>query len=687
MPRRVASAVAVAISFVMVVGAQDPPAKPPAQEPQRPPTFRTETNFVRVDVFPTARGVPIRDLTAQDFQVFEDGNPQKIETFEFVQVRGSIPQEERVEPNTVQQARDALLNPRARVFVLFLDVHHVRIHGSWNIREPLIRLIDRVLGPEDLVGIMTPYMSPADIVFARKTQVIAGGLRDRWPWGERFTIAEDEKEAEYAACYPWPETKEVLENMKARRRERMTLDAMRELVTWLRYEREERKAILTVSEGWFLFKPNADLTRLRIIDPATGTYEPAPGPDPVGVGPDGRLRMGAVGSSHDFSKQACDRDRLALSVMDNDRYFRDIIDDANRGNASFYTVDPRGLAAFDAPIGPAPPPPIDVDLANLRHRLETLQVLAENTDGLAVINSNDLDKGLRRIADDLSSYYLLGYYTTNAKLDGRYRRIEVKVSRPGVDVRARRGYRAATREEVAAARTAASAPVPESVKTAQHVLAALGGIRPTAVLRTRAVAALSPRPVVWIAGELAKPATAAATVDITVLGGGGSASGSATIAAGARGFVLPVPLDKAPAASIDVRIRLSGTGGAPGTSDLLRIDAADGLPHPMLYRRGPTTGNRLEPVGDPVYLRSERVRAEVPASPEMRLTEGRILDRNGNAVELPVTVGERSDPSGQRWLTADVTLAALGAGDFILELSGDVAGAAHKVLTAFRVSR
>ena len=65
----------------------------------------------------------------------------------------------------------------------------------------------------------------------------------------------------------------------------------------------------------------------------------------------------------------------------------------------------------------------------------------------------------------------------------------------------------------------------------------------------------------------------------------------------------------------------------------------------------------------------------------------RRQDRNGNAIELPVTLAERSDPSGQRWLTADVTLAALGAGDYILELSGTDGAASQKVLTALRVSR
>jgi VWFA-related protein len=240
--------------------------------------------------------------------------------------------------------------------------------------------------------------------------------------------------------------------MVARRFERTTLDAMMELVTWLRIQREERKAILTISEGWQLFKPNSDLTRPRATAP--GKTEPIPGPDPIGVGPDGRLRLGNHDASQPVTKSECDRDRQYLSQIDNDRYFRDIMDEANRANASFYTVDPRGLPVFDAPIGPAPPPPPHVDQNNLSRRIDTLRVLADNTDGLAAVNSNDIEKGLRRMSDDLTSYYLLGYYTTNTKLDGRFRRIEVRVKQPGVDVRARRGYKAATEREVTEARAA-----------------------------------------------------------------------------------------------------------------------------------------------------------------------------------------------------------------------------------------
>src|SRR5690349_18776173 len=135
MIRRVALALAVLFVLGRLPAAQTSSKEQPPQDQTRP-TFRTEANFVRVDVYPLLKGKPVVDLNAADFEVFEDGKPQKIETFEFVQVQASIPQEQRREPNTIQQSRDAMRDPRARVFVLYLDIHHVRIHGSWNVREP-----------------------------------------------------------------------------------------------------------------------------------------------------------------------------------------------------------------------------------------------------------------------------------------------------------------------------------------------------------------------------------------------------------------------------------------------------------------------------------------------------------------------------------------------------------------------
>src|SRR5262249_57391615 len=128
--------------------------------------FKTEANYVRVDVFPTKDGQPVTDLTADDFEVLEDKVPQKIDAFQHIVIRGNIPQDLRREPSSVAESRTMLENASARVFVLFLDVGHVDAAGSHNIRQPLIDTLDRVIGEDDLVGVMTPEMSATDVTFA-----------------------------------------------------------------------------------------------------------------------------------------------------------------------------------------------------------------------------------------------------------------------------------------------------------------------------------------------------------------------------------------------------------------------------------------------------------------------------------------------------------------------------------------
>ena len=654
--------------------------KPP-QDPQRPPTFRTEANFVRVDVYATKDRVPIRDLKLEDFEVLEDGVAQKLSTFEYVQVRTGDPQDTRRDPNSIQESRDAMRDPRARVFVLFLDVPHVTIDGTWHAREPLVRLIDRALGPDDLVGVMTPRMAATDIVFARKTEMVESGLRDKWPWGERHTLAEDEVDHLFDACFPFKELKEVVAEMKIRRRERMTLDSLHELVTWLRDQREERKAVLTISEGWLLYRPNPSLAEPRVLE--GGRREPVPSAEPVGVGPDGRLRVGSRDTYNaPGDLKDCWTTRVMLSQIDNDRHFRDIIDSANRANASFYTVDPRGLPVFDYPIGPAPPPSLNVQREHLQARTDNLRVLADNTDGFAVMGNNNLDPGLRRIADDLTSYYLLGYYSSNTKFDGRFRKLSVKIKRPGVDVRARRGYKAASAEELAKERTAVAAPaVPEATAKAQSALGSLARLRPEAKLHTHAIAVRDTGVTVWFAGELAKPVAAATTAAISIGSGAAMTTVEAPIAAGQRSFAGSLALKDTPAGPVDVRVRVAPPGEIPFT-DGARIDVVTGVALPMMFRRGPSTGNRYEPAGSPQFSRTERARFDVPRVGNLTLTGVRVLDRNGNPVEVPVAQAER-----EGWVSAEITLAALAPGDYIVELSGNVAGGEQKVLAAFRVTR
>ena len=678
---------------------QDAQKTPPSA--QQPPIFRTEANFVRVDAFPTKDGKPLFGLAADDFEILEDGVPQRIQSFEHVVINTGTPPGARMEPNSVREAERMAANPRNRVFVVFLDVPHVEVEGSHHIKEPLIRLLSRMMGPDDLVAVMTPLMTPTEMTFGRKTEVIEQQLRENWPWGRRYALAPmDQREMDYENCFP-PKSGETAPSALARalierRRERLVLEALHDLVAYLGGIREERKAILTVTEGWQFYRPDASLMNLR-KDPVTGSQDPIPGRDPIGVGPDGRLRRNPQSPDYPGARQSdCENDRLALSSMDNDRYFRELLDVANRWNASFYPIDPRGLPAVDDPIGPGQPLPPYLSQARLKYKLERLKELAENTDGLAILNNNDLDKGLRRISDDLTSYYLLGYYSTNTKLDGTFRTLKVRVKAPGVAMRARRGYRAANEADVRAARAAASAPVAEATTAAANAVAALARIRADVPFVLRAVAAPSASAsevtAIWIAGELqAVPGISSegGKATIEIFGGGASEATEAELKAGERAFLIRVPLSK-PLAQADVRARFVPTGPA-GTLPFTytaTVAATRGLPEPLIFRRGLSTANRLQPAANLQFSRSDRVRLEVPMAPNDKPGPGRLLDKNGQPSPVPVAISERTDAaSSQRWLVADVTLAPLGAGDYVVELSASSGTLEKKVMTAIRVGR
>jgi VWFA-related protein len=678
-----------------------PQSEKPAEKPQeqtQPPRFRADVNLVRVDAYPLRDGKPVFDLKAEEFEVFEDGVLQKIATFEHVVVRPAGPQSERIEVSSQRESLQAASNPRNRVFVIFLDTPNVSVESAHAINEPLIRLMDRILGPDDLVGVMTPAMAASQVVLGRKTQVIEDSLRRNWPWGTRFSVLRDEREESYSICYP-PNPGEGSESplareMIARKRERATLEALEDLVRYLRTVREERKAILTVTEGWLLYGENPRMMKLR-VDPLTGETEPIPGVDPVGVGPNGKLttkdpRRNVGGS---MTKSECDTDRMRLAAMDNRQFFRDLLADANRGNASFYPIDPRGLPAFDNPIGPAPPPPITIDQAMLKERIENLRTLAENTDGIAVVNNNDLDKGLKRISDDLTSYYLLGYYSTNPKLDGRYRTLKVRVKQPGVQVRARPGYRAATEAEVTAASRAADAPVPEATRAINAAIDRLGRVRPDTRFLINAVVSAGAKRSLWVAGELQPQAgrpddfAQGATADIEATAGGASTTTRVTLRAGERTFLTTMPLP-AGSGELSIRARLvAASGGALPVSDMLRVDTSLGT-QPLLFRRGIATGNRLVPAADLRFSRTERVRLELPADADAKPGGGRLLDRMGQPTQVPVTVGERvDDATGQRWITADVVLAALSGGDYAIEIEVIGGDKSQRIVSAIRVVR
>ena len=108
----------------------------------------------------------------------------------------------------------------------------------------------------------------------------------------------------------------------------------------------------------------------------------------------------------------------------------------------------------------------------------------------------------------------------------------------------------------------------------------------------------------------------------------------------------------------------------------------------MVFTRGPATGNRFAATADRYFTRNERLRVELPVAPGVKLRGARLLDKHGTQLRPVVTSSERTDDAtGQRWLSADLALAVLGAGDYAIEIALDDAGTPRKVITAFRVTR
>ena len=675
-------ALAVSLTGVAALTAQAP-------QDRNQPTFRAGANYVRVDMYATRDGKPVHDLTAADVEVLEDGAPQKVEDFEHVVVRSATTSASRAEVDGLRGSREAAGDPRARVFVIFLDTYHTQTDGSAMMRKPLVAFLDRVLGPDDLVALMTPEMAGSDISLGRKTDVIERIVSEEW-WGRRARVAgQDAKELLYERCLGAigmdPDARSRLVNeLIGRRREKLTLDALDDLMTHLAGLRDERKAVLLVTEGWLLYEPNSNLTM-----PRTGFSGPAPPPifEPPVKPPSER------GPFTNSEQRECEIDMQALAAINHDLRFRGITDEANRGNVTFYPVYARGLASFDAPIGPDKPPPLYQDAQNLRTRHEHMRTLAVDTDGEAVINTNLIEQALKRITDDLSSYYLLGYYSTNNKLDGRFRSITVRVKQPGIRVRARRGYRARTAEQVAAAATAGVVdPASAAVTKALNSVAATNArstfrVRPAAWMRSENGAAGA---TVWIVGELdfrtrREAAWASgARAEVLLLGADGSqlASTETELPAGQGAFSIRVPSNgRLVAGDYAVRVRLRGRDAdASDTARVIIPERPSIIGEAVLWRRGTSTGPQYVRTADSRFQRSDRMRLEFASNTGD--ATARLLDRAGKAIQVPVAVSERLDAAeGERWIVADITLAPLAPGDYAVEITAD----GDSQVTGFRI--
>jgi VWFA-related protein len=608
-----------------------------AQQPQQPaPVFRAATNFVRVDAYPTRDGRIIEGLTARDFEVFEDGKAQTIESVEFIRIEPNTPEALRRDPNTQEEGNRLAADPRNRVFVLYLDHYHGSLYGSHSVRQPIVTMLNRLLTPNDLFGVATALMRPRDLVLGRQTVTIEDQLTRHWTWGlQSGAVALEPEEEGLVRCYG----EKVALMVTARAREARTLESLSSWVHHLGALREARKALIVFSRGWELYEPDQN-TMMRLLGPDASSRTP------MGIGPGGKLSMNPnVPGSADWSW--CSAEVSRAYTLDNRRRFRALIDEANRANVAFYPVHVNGLMVGG-------------------DHTDVLRTLAENTDGLAVV-TNDFAAGLRRIADDVSAYYLLGYYSTNTKFDGNYRWIQVKVASPGARVKARRGYL----PPLPSARTVEVAPKAGPPAGVTEALDLLSRLRVSAELYTYGVATPTDLAIV-VELPSAQVSTAAwekgADVQVTLAdpAGGAGTPVTARIEPGTRGVLVRVPR---PPGAGPFRVSVKATGHDALATDRaeVAVRAAVVIGEPLIFRASSGVRSPLRPVADYQFWRTERVHVEWPAEGPLDRREGRMLGRDGRPLPLPVTVTER-EQNGRPVLAADVSLAPLAPGDYVLEI-------------------
>jgi hypothetical protein len=452
---------------------------------------------------------------------------------------------------------------------------------------------------------------------------------------------------------------------------------------------------MVFTEGWALYRPDERLS--RVLDGRIPTGEP------VGTDPrtGGLRRAGATDPQTGFqTTEACDQIRTRLAYSDHETEFREMLQRANRANVSFYPIDARGLVVFDTPINWGVPP--SVDAAWLRKRYDDLRMMATQTDGDVVLDTNDVAGGMKKIFADVGSYYLLSYYSTNQKLDGRFRRIRVEVKRDDMQVRARPGYLAPTEREARAAgagidRTTAKNAPPPAISRALDALAPARGNLPVrlqaaggrgtirAIVELDAATAKQPE---WVSGGTLKvtfeperaagamPAATSQTVTMAIDPGQRSleVTGEKPFDAGrysVRAELTPrgsrLPIQVTTFATVPADAVVVGTGA-------------------LALRRGPSTGLAYVPTADPRFRRTERLRIEVPIAGEGITGTGRLLTREAQPTPLVVTVTTRTDAaSAQQFAVGEVALAPLAAGEYVLELSLSKDGKAESVAYGFRI--
>jgi VWFA-related protein len=369
---------------------------PEAQQPSAPirpadqAIFRLSVSLVQLDAVVTdKRGRHVTSLGRDDFEVYQDGRPQPITAVSYISVDDGWVDTSGLPPLPVeaQKAEDA-----RRVIAVVVDDMRMSFESIYYARRGIGEFFDRQFQPGDLGMIVTTSGTGASqLTYSNKTLKAASSRL-------RFSL--------------W--------NVQAARA-LAPLDGVNDF---------------GALEGNFLERTFAESAILRVAD-AINAVKKLPG------------RKSVVLVSEGFSVFGFGMDNAYIRDM-----LQRLVDRSNRAGVVIYAVDPRGLvatgltAADNTRGGGAGV--ASVRLAALHESQDGLRFVAGETGGFAVVNSNDLALGFRRIMADQRGYYLIGYQpeagTLNFNSDQKFRRLKIKVKPKGLKVRTRSGFYAQATE-------------------------------------------------------------------------------------------------------------------------------------------------------------------------------------------------------------------------------------------------
>ena len=388
------------------------------QQLSSPPiTFREGVDYIQVDALITDRaGNVVRGLTKDDFEIFENAKPQTVAALSFIdlpiqrpfgplQAAGSAPPPEAdVETNLAG----------GRVYAIVLDDLHTNPVNSLRVKNAAAKFIGEYLQPGDRAAVVyTSGRADAGQEFTDSSRRLLASV-DKFV-GNKLRSATLERLDAYNGKRDRGQNDASLGNTPSGDYD-PRLERVQDPLDFERGYRAEAalKTLKSVSDGL----ANVAGRRKAIVFVSEGI---------------------------DYDITDVFRNAFATQVLDATRA---LIAAAARSNVNVYSLDPRGLSVLGDGVMELTVPPENPNLklgttslaTELQLSQDSLRTLAEQTGGATSVSSNDFTGWYERIVRDNSSYYMLGYMPADDRRDNGFRRIDVKVKRPGLTVRARQGY-------------------------------------------------------------------------------------------------------------------------------------------------------------------------------------------------------------------------------------------------------